>query len=318
MFESRPSRVGQQDWATEPGLDGVSPFEAALLETMQQAVIATDMSGTVTFWNRSAEELYGWRAEEALGRNVLDLTPSSQSREQAATIMRRLLAGERWNGEFQVRRRDGSTFSVLVTDAPIRDAEGRLRGIVGFSTNLSDSQSPGEAGRRAHEAVMAALYESRIIGMMVATEDTIVEANDAFLELLGYGREDLEAGAIKWQAMTPPEYAAADQRALAELAERGACTPFEKEYVGKDGRRVPVLLGASVLERAPVRWACFVLDLRERRELERQREELLASISHDIRQPLALIKGRAQLLRRRGGARRRFNPRAFGRRAAGD
>ena len=112
-------------------------FQAQLLDTVGEAVVATDARGTILYWNRFAEHLYGWPAQEAVGRSILELTPTAQSRQQGKEIMARLRAGERWSGEFEVQRRDGSRFHALVTDAPIHDAEGRMVGVVGVSADLT-------------------------------------------------------------------------------------------------------------------------------------------------------------------------------------
>jgi PAS domain S-box-containing protein len=115
---------------------------AQLLDAVGQAVIATDLSGRVTYWNRAAEDLYGWTAEEALGHDVLSLTPSEDQAEQAAEIMSALGRGEAWSGRFTVRRKDGSRFSALVTDAPVHDETGMLVGVVGVSADLAPVCAP--------------------------------------------------------------------------------------------------------------------------------------------------------------------------------
>lgn len=115
-------------------------FPAQLLDALEQAVIATDLAGTICSWNRAAERLYGWTAAEALGRPILDVTPSTLSRQQAADILARLQAGERWAGEFLVQRRDGSAFPAWVIDAPIHDAAGTLIGIVGISSDYRETK----------------------------------------------------------------------------------------------------------------------------------------------------------------------------------
>ncbi|HUZ01214.1 MAG TPA: PAS domain S-box protein [Thermomicrobiaceae bacterium] len=125
-------------------------FQAQLLQTVGQAIIATDQDGVITYWNRVAEQMYGWPADEVLGRNVLDVTPSLATREQANEIMRRLLAGEPWTGEFTVRRRDGTTFEAIVTDAPVHDDAGMLIGVVGISTDISERKALEE--QLAHQA----------------------------------------------------------------------------------------------------------------------------------------------------------------------
>ena len=96
------------------------------------SVIATDETGTVIYWNKPAEELYGWRAPEAIGHNIIDLTPALVSRRKAEEIMRQLLAGKRWRGEFTVRRRDGTALIAHVDDVPVTH-EGEVVGIIGIS-----------------------------------------------------------------------------------------------------------------------------------------------------------------------------------------
>jgi len=110
-------------------------FQARLLDAVEQAVIATDLNGTVIFWNSFAETLYGWPAAEALGANILDLTPSPALREKASEILESLKSGQSWTGEFEVQRRDGTFFPAMVTDSPIINSEGELVGFVGVSTD---------------------------------------------------------------------------------------------------------------------------------------------------------------------------------------
>ncbi|HEX8284902.1 MAG TPA: PAS domain S-box protein [Pyrinomonadaceae bacterium] len=131
-------------------------FQAGLLDMVEQAVIATDLDGKITYWNQYAERLYGWPAGEAVGRNVLEVTPAETSAEQAAEIMARLTSGQTWSGEFGVRRRDGSCFPALVTDAPIHDDAGRLVGVVGVSADLTERK---RAEAAVHEAERRALSE---------------------------------------------------------------------------------------------------------------------------------------------------------------
>lgn len=113
-------------------------FRAQLLEAVGQAVIATGMDGTVTYWNKAAERLYGWTAAEAAGKQMTDLTPSSHSLAQGHSIMEALRGGRTWAGEFEVQRKDGSRFPALVTDTPFMDDSGNLVGIVGVSSDLTE------------------------------------------------------------------------------------------------------------------------------------------------------------------------------------
>jgi formate hydrogenlyase transcriptional activator len=117
--------------------------------------------------------------------------------------------------------------------------------------------------------------ESTIAGIVSGEFDRIPEANDAFLELVGYSREDLLAGRLRWPDLTPPEYRSLDELAHEEGLRFGACTPCERELIRKDGTRVPVLVATAILEVSPFRWITLVQDLRERDRLENIDEEVV-------------------------------------------
>jgi PAS domain S-box-containing protein len=119
------------------------------------------------------------------------------------------------------------------------------------------------------EVKIGRLVDSNIIGIVFSDfEGPIIEANDAFLDILGYTREDLVSGRMAWAKMAPAEWRAATQLAVAELRATGRCKPFEKEYFRKDGSRVPVLVGAAAFERSRNDCVAFVLDLTERKRME--------------------------------------------------
>ena len=148
--------------------------------------------------------------------------------------------------------------------------------------------------------------EANVIGIVFWNLDgRILEANDAFLRMVGYGHADLVSGRVRWRELTPDTWRAADDQALAALAATGVCKPFEKEYVRRDGGRVPVLVGAAVLEGRQDEGVAFILDLTERKRAEaawHQAQadlahvarlttlgELTASLAHEINQPLAAV-----------------------------
>ena len=114
---------------------------AEQLAAVGQAVVTTDPDGVIVYWNAAAERLYGWTADEAVGRNVAEVTVPEMAQEVGAEIMAALRDGVPWSGGFPVRRKDGSIFPALVTDAGIY-RDGTLVGIVGVSTNLGSALRP--------------------------------------------------------------------------------------------------------------------------------------------------------------------------------
>ncbi|EEF57193.1 PAS domain S-box protein [Pedosphaera parvula] len=129
------------------------------------------------------------------------------------------------------------------------------------------------------------VVESNMIGIFFWQENgRIFEANDKYLSMVGFTRGDLELGQVDWRKMTPPEYAVRDQQILKRLEVSGICEPVEKEYVRKDGFRIPVLIGAASLGEGSNEGVCFVVDITERKqaevELTKSREELRALAAH--------------------------------------
>lgn len=123
----------------------------------------------------------------------------------------------------------------------------------------------------ASEARFRWLFDCDMIGIGYWRMDgAILDANDALLQLLGYGREEITSGRLNWRSITPPESSAADEAALKELAERGLVTPFEKEYLHQDGRRIPVMVGAATNSDQMDQGVFFVVDLTERKQAEEQ------------------------------------------------
>jgi PAS domain S-box-containing protein len=177
------------------------------------------------------------------------------------------------------------------------------------------------------EAKIRRLVDANIIGIYLwDLEGRIIEANDTFLRMVGYDREDLVSGRVRWTDLTPPEWRDLDARAVAGLKMAGRLHPVEKEYFRKDGSRVPVLIGSAAFDEQRDEGVAFVLDLTERkraeaeaRESERRYREmqmevahanrvatmgqLTASIAHEVNQPIAGAAINAQAALRWLGAR---------------
>ena len=119
------------------------------------------------------------------------------------------------------------------------------------------------------EAKIRRLVDANIIGIFISgLRGRVLEANDAFLHLVGYDRDDLVSGRIRWTDLTPSEWRERDKRALAELSSSTIAQPYEKEFFRKDGSRVPVLIGGALFEEGGNEGVAFVLDLTERKRAE--------------------------------------------------
>lgn len=165
-----------------------------------------------------------------------------------------------------------------------------------FTTALGTSQAPEAlvAHRaRTDDFVRRALWNSGIIGIIVSDFDgAVVNANEAFLKMTGTDRRDLKGGKLRWSDMTPAAYLALDERGKRDMLRHRACIPFEKEYVRKDGARIPVLLGAALLEPSRRHCVAFIVDLTERK----QSEEALRQ-AEEQRQREAVLRERNRLAR---------------------
>ncbi|HKT73370.1 MAG TPA: response regulator [Steroidobacteraceae bacterium] len=175
-----------------------------------------------------------------------------------------------------------------------------------------------EAGLRETEQRWRRLVDSNVVGILVVQDQRIVEANELFLSMLGYRLEEVKS-LVSFLDITPPEYRDISRRAVDELIERGSCGPFEKEYLHKDGRRINVVVGAALIDRARKRWMTLVLDITAQKRIEADREaaferervaraqaeeatrlkdDFLANLSHELRTPMNIIIGWAHLLRK--------------------
>jgi PAS domain S-box-containing protein len=163
------------------------------------------------------------------------------------------------------------------------------------------------------EAKIRRLVDANIIGICLwNSQGEILEANDAFLQMVQYSRQELAANRLGCKELTPPEWRESDERASADLRTIGIAKPFRKEYFRKDGSRVPVLVGAAIFKGSGNEGAAFVVDLSEQKRVEDERKhaeealqkaqaelahvsrvttlgELSASIAHEINQPLTAL-----------------------------
>ena len=174
--------------------------------------------------------------------------------------------------------------------------------------SLENARLYRELERR--DARIRRLVDANVMGVFVWRRDRrIAEANDAFLRMVGYDREDVVAGRLRWTDLTAPEWREADERALAEHLRTGRVQAYETECLGKDGSRVPVLIGTARLDEPDLEGVAFTLDLTRQKAAEAGLQEARAalthvariatvgevtgSVAHEVNQPLAAIANNA-------------------------
>ena len=208
------------------------------------------------------------------------------------------------NLEVQYERPDGVILALILNSIPLKASDGSVRAALATYSDVT-SLHKAQAALAASEHRRRYLFNSPSMGVFSGENEHIEDANPAFLEMIGYSTEEFLAGRLRWPEITAPEFASRDQQAQAEIIEKGFCDPYEKEFIARDGRRVPVLIGAvSASPGTWTPWVVWVLDLSERRRLEERLRQtarlesvglLAGGVAHDFNNLLTGILGNTSL-----------------------
>lgn len=178
---------------------------AAVLDAVGRAVVATDTNGTILYWNRGAELLYGWTAEEVLGRSLVDVLVPDSLGGQADRMLARARLGEEWSGEFLARHKDGRTLRVAVVDRAVLDDDGRVVALVGESEDISAERRLQQELRTTRDEQRLALSAGRL-GILRWDRETGGVTVDATAEaLLGLEPGTFDGSFDSWLAMLHPD-----------------------------------------------------------------------------------------------------------------
>jgi PAS domain S-box-containing protein len=237
--------------------------------------------------NDSFCELIGYQRDELIGRTSLEVGFFSSAAERQEVMTRLVKDGRISNHEMSLQVRTGETYHLLFSLESLQvDGEDCL---LGTCINITKHKQVEEELSDAY-ARLSSLIDANMVGVVLAREDgKFSMANDYFLNALGFSRAEFEEGQVDWRDQTPEEYAEADERALAEMKEFGVCTPYEKEFIRKDGRRVWVALRDVLLPSGEIMALVENITARKHTEaqyreladvLELERAKLAAAIDH--------------------------------------
>lgn len=246
-------------------------LQALLLDAVDAAIIATDLDAVVTHWSKGAQRLYGWSREEAVGRCIMELTVPERHRARARSTLADVLPTGYWEGEFEVRRRDGSTFPAYVRNAVYCGLDGERAGVVGVSVDIS-RRVENDWRLRAARDYMRAVTDSMGDGLFTLdTAGRLIYLNRTGERLLGRRNEELIG------------------QSMHDVVGTG-----QDSLRHRDGSELPVEMTSSDFETQDgVRGRVVVFrDVTEHRERERRLEEQLETVAWARRVHDALTEDR--------------------------
>ncbi|MDZ8089657.1 MAG: PAS domain S-box protein [Nostoc sp. DedQUE12b] len=193
--------------------------------------------------------------------------------EDLPSVQEAILAlgnSDRYAAEYRIRNKNNQYIYVLDQGILVQqDADGNPVRLVGSTTDIS-KRKQAEAAIQASEERLRSFVKANIVGILFGdVNGSITEANDEFLRIVGYTQEDIQAGRLSWTDITPSEYQYLDELAIAEATAKGTCTPYEKEFIRKDGSSVPVVVGYSLLGESRHKSVAFILDISDLKQVKK-------------------------------------------------
>jgi PAS domain S-box-containing protein len=244
-------------------------------QNMPVGFLLTDENLDVVDWNPAAERIFGYSREEMIGRSEYGtIIPMDQKQTVQNVIGHSISHNQTIVSRNENLHKDGHRIIVEWHNTPLRDESGTLIAMMNMAVDVTEKVEADNKLRESEEKLRG-FFESNLIGIVWASLDgQVYTANDAFLDLVGYSRQELEAGQVNWASITPTEFIPLDKASIQKARRDGACLPYEKQYLRKDGSLIWVLIGFVVIGENKDQSIAFALDISERKKAE---EELARS-----------------------------------------
>ena len=270
-------------------------FQATILEHITESVIVTDLTGTIIYWNKGAQALFGYTPEEMIGKTPALLYPDVDER-QLAHDLQQVLQGQDYLGVWQGQRKDATTVWVAIETTLLRNAAAEVVGFIGVASDITPRREAEETRRR-----LAAIVESSDDAIVGKTLNGIITSwNESAERLFGYSAEEAIGKHIT--LIIPVELYREEDEIIGKLRQGIRIQHYETVRLRKDGRLIEVSLSISPIKDDTgkiIGAAKIARDISERRELERRKDEFISMASHELKTPVTALKGFTHLLRRR-------------------
>jgi PAS domain S-box-containing protein len=249
----------------------------SVLSSIADGLAVIDRDWRISYFSQQGARMLGLSVDSLVGNNVWDVFPQAVGTKFYECFRRSMDSGQPAHLE---------EFYPEPLDKWIEcDVHASADGLSVYFRDIGQRKA-AETALRKSEARFRKLFESDLMGICIPDRfGAFYEGNDEFLRVVGYTREDLDAGRVRWDVMTPPEYAELDAAHIAEAGQRGSCTPYEKEYIRKDGSRVPIACGYALLEGSEDVYVGFIQDLSVQKQAEaglREREERFRVLAESL------------------------------------
>ena len=282
-------------------------FQARLLDSVGQAVVATDAAGRVIYWNRAAETVYGWSREDVLGQPTLEVLPVVEEHPGSRALLEAVTRRERWAGEILARRRDGGLIPLLVADEPIPGEDGEFAGYVAVASDLTELKAAERAVRESEERLRSLAENASDLTLVLDAEGRVTYASPNYRRILGERAEATIGRAFDPVSEVHPDDQERAEALWAEVRSRpGDTLAGELRVRHADGSwRLLELYLRNLLDNPAVSGVVVnARDATERAHLEQQLQQaqkmeavgrLAGGVAHDFNNLLTGVKGYTQL-----------------------